>query len=55
MTATVGTKGRPMTFDFIKAQRVGPIVADYVAPLAVWLIVLWFLAAIVLLVGTEAG
>ena len=40
-----------MTFDFSKAQLLGQIVADFLAPLAIWLIVLWFLAAIVLLLG----
>ena len=42
-----------MTFDFSKVQLVGQIVADFLAPLAIWLIVLWFLAAMVLLLGSE--
>lgn len=33
----------------------GHFVADFLAPLTIWLIVLWFLAALVLLLGSEAA
>ncbi len=44
-----------MTFDFIKAQLAGQIMADLLAPLAIWLMILSFLAVMVLLLGSEAG
>lgn len=44
-----------MTFGFIKARLLERIVADLFTPLAVWLVILWFLAAIILLLGSEAG
>jgi preprotein translocase subunit SecG len=41
-----------MSFDLGNVQSASrEMLANYLAPLAIWLIVLWFLAAIVLLLG----
>ncbi len=41
-----------MTLDFSKVHMAGQIMADLVAPLAIWLVLLSFLAVIVLLFGS---
>lgn len=44
-----------MTFEFIKARPAGEIMADFLVPLAIWLMLLSFVAVIALLLGSEAG
>ncbi len=45
-----------MMFDFIKAQLAsGQLTANLVVPLAIWLMLLSFLAVIVLLLGYGPG
>jgi hypothetical protein len=44
-----------MTFDFSKVHLAGQVMADLLAPLAIWLTLLSFLAVIVLLLGSESG
>ena len=44
-----------MTLDFSKVHLAGQIMADLLAPFAIWLVLLWFLAVIVLLLGSETA